>query len=224
MKIKVCGITNPHDAESAIECGADYIGLVFIEGTPRCIDQIRAQAIASVVAGRAKIVGVFQDQPFDLIDKAAKEIPLDLVQLHGSESPDVCDKISVPVIKAFSPEFGLEQSQSFVERFLDKIELYRAHCQHVLIDKRKFIESDWLTSGLPNVARVESKLGNYFLAGGLNEEKLGFVLETVNPFCLDISSGIETSPGKKDLQLMMQFFSTVRHLTHKQALGEAKTC
>src|SRR5258708_7692977 len=132
MKIKICGITNIDDAEAAIKCGASYIGIVFIEGTPRCIDLAKAQAISEAVAKRAQVVGVFQDQVVKSIEKTAKLVPLDMVQLHGSESPEFCSAIDLPVIKALSPTFPKVQAKahSLAEQFAAEIESYRLRCQH----------------------------------------------------------------------------------------------
>jgi phosphoribosylanthranilate isomerase len=224
MKVKVCGITNIADAEAAIKCGADYIGLVFVEGTPRCVDLDQAKAIAKFVGKRAQVVGVFQDQVASAIEKTAKLVRLDMIQLHGSESPELCSAIGLPVIKALSPLL-VKGKISEVEHFVAEIELYRSHCRHILIDKRKtVIDPDWLALTLPNLAEIEGTLGEYFLAGGLNDGVAEMVIEAVHPFCLDLSSAIEISPGKKNHQLMAKFFETVRSQSKGPVLGEANRC
>ncbi|PWT96153.1 MAG: hypothetical protein C5B53_10120 [Candidatus Melainabacteria bacterium] len=224
MRVKVCGITNIADAEAAIKCGADYIGLVFIEDTPRYLDIEKAKEIAEFVAKRAHVVGVFQDQVARVIEKTAKLVPLDMIQLHGSESPELCSMIELPVIKALSPLL-VKGKISEVEQFAAEIELYRSRCQHILIDKRKtVVDPDWLALILSDLAGIENVLGEYFLAGGLNEGIVQSVSETVNPFCLDLSSAIEFRPGKKNHQLMTKFFETVNSLTTGRVAGEANRC
>jgi phosphoribosylanthranilate isomerase len=232
MKVKICGITRIDDAEAAIASGADYIGLIFVEGTPRCLSLDMAQRISESVAGRAKVVGVFQDQSPNTIEKIAKTVRLDLVQLHGDESPDMCKQIELPVIKAISPDFEIAltssdrvKAQSTVEHLLRQIDAYGQHCQHILIDRCKSaLNSDWLIAAIPSLAQVENQLGRYFLAGGLSEERLPFLLGRVKPFCLDVSSAVEVSPGKKDHELVKRFCNAARRLTFDQAPGEAKTC
>jgi phosphoribosylanthranilate isomerase len=224
MKVKVCGITSIADAESAIKCGADYIGLVFVEGTPRYVDLDKAKEIAEFIGKRTRVVGVFQDQVVRNIEKTAKLVSLDMVQLHGSESPELCGMIDLPVIKALSPLL-VKEKISELEQFIAEIELYRSRCQHILIDKRKtVIDPDWLAYTISNLSGIENILGDYFLAGGLNEGLVDLVFKTVSPFCLDLSSGIESSPGKKNHQLMAKFFETVRGQTADRALGEANRC
>lgn len=224
MKVKVCGITTIADAEAAIKCGADYIGLVFVEGTPRCVDIDKAKAIAEFINGRARVVGVFQDQVARTIEKTAKLVPLDMIQLHGSESPEMCGMIDLPVIKALSPLL-VKGKISEPEQFAAEAVIYRSRCKHILIDKRKTVtDPDWLALTLPNLAAIENVLGEYFLAGGVNEGLVSLVVKHVAPFGLDLSSAIEVSPGKKNHQSMAKFFETVRGQTTGRALGEAKRC
>src|SRR5437868_7730406 len=102
MKVKICGLTRVEDALFAAECGADFLGMIFVAGSPRCIDVERAREIANAVRGRAKLVGVFRDAPTENVREIAEQVGLDFVQLHGSESDDDIVTIGVPVIKAIN--------------------------------------------------------------------------------------------------------------------------
>lgn len=228
MKIKVCGITSAGDAAVAIESGADYIGLVFVPQTPRCIDVDTARSIAEAIAGRAQLVGVFRDQQLAEIVKVSDAVPLDMVQLHGSESPEECRQVGLPVLKAFSPDFAGRQTRGdkLGEELVNKLEKYWSACQHVLLDRRKdSTDLDWLSIALPVLRAVEAKLGEYFLAGGLNSHNVKAVLSSVSPFAVDISSGVEISPGKKDRELIRRFCQDARCITKNDgSQGEATQC
>src|SRR5436853_824187 len=102
MKVKICGLTRVEDALFAAECGADFLGMIFVADSPRCIDVERAREIANAVRGRAKLVGVFRDAPTENVREIAEQVGLDFVQLHGSESDDDIVTIGVPVIKAIN--------------------------------------------------------------------------------------------------------------------------
>jgi len=220
VSVKICGITNMKDAEAAVQSGATFIGLIFIPETPRCITPHVARGIAERVKGRARLVGVFRDQSLNEIEMITKAVSLDLVQLHGTESPLFCKKVALPVIKSFSPNFegdnencsgasisaGEKEPLQSVERFLKEVQSYRSFCQHVLIDRRKTVaDASWLAVTLSRLKDIEDQLGSYFFAGGLNLEELTRVLDSINPFALDVSSGVEAHPGNKDHVLMNQF-------------------
>ena len=99
ISVKICGITRPEDARAALEAGADAIGLNFVPGTPRALEESAAREIAAVVAGHALRVGVFRDAPIERVREIAAAIPLDVIQLHGDESPEYAASLELPVIK-----------------------------------------------------------------------------------------------------------------------------
>ncbi len=109
IQVKVCGITTPEDARAAIEAGADALGLNFVPGTLRALDDAAARSISAAVAGRVVRVGVFQDAPLERVRHCVEEIGLDVVQLHGDESPEYVAEIPFPVLKVLPASAGLEQ-------------------------------------------------------------------------------------------------------------------
>lgn len=222
VAIKVCGITNPQDAELAVQCGATHIGMIFVSGTKRCIDVNAAKAIAERVSNRAKRVGVFCDPLLTDVEVLAKSASIDMVQLHGSESPAFCSKIDLPVIKAFSlnldavidqgsADLSKNALSEITENFLLEIARYRPFCRHILIDRKKgSIKSNWLDGALWCLEAVEEHLGNYFIAGGLTVDNIKDVVSAIHPYGLDVASGVEEGPGKKDQMLVRRFCQIIK--------------
>jgi phosphoribosylanthranilate isomerase len=216
-KVKICGITNAYDAEVAIEAGASYLGLIFIAGAPRRIDVERAKAIADQAGSRAKLVGVFCDQELTIIEGVLNKIPLSLVQLHGSETPQFCASVGIPVIKSFCLDLGTCQASDASDRgdhaakqLLTAIEPYRAVCRHLLIDQPKDKErSQKLATRLPVMENVEDRLGNYFFAGGLTIQNIDLVLNSISPYAIDVASGVESGSGQKNHNLVKRFCDAV---------------
>jgi len=100
VRIKICGITHPDDAEAAVEAGADLIGLNFVPGSPRCLDLATAEAIAQRVEGRVDRVAVFRDASPDEIDRVLRRVEFERIQFHGSETEEEVEEVDLPVIKA----------------------------------------------------------------------------------------------------------------------------
>jgi phosphoribosylanthranilate isomerase len=202
--VKVCGITNEEDALLAHVLGAAAIGLIFAD-SPRRVSEQDALYIARRCPPGLATVGVFRNQPLDWVAKVASYCELTGIQLHGEEGPEQVQwlKERFPlVIKAFpAGDPRLEDASS-----------YEAH--YVLVDSvspgsgRVF---DWrLVEGV----RFSSKL---ILSGGLNHENVGPAIRRVKPFGVDVCSGVEQAPGKKDPVKMRRFFESVREA--EEALG-----
>lgn len=211
-RVKVCGITSPEDARDAVLLGADAIGLNFYEKSPRCIDASRAAAIIETLPAFVSVVGVFVNHPDPQgLEDFALSIGLHAVQLHGSESPDYCSMLQrVKVIK------GIRIDSSF------KVESLRAY------GNRMFI----LDTGTPaqfggtgqtfdwDRAYGANAFGSIVIAGGLNPENVGEAVNRLHPFAVDVSSGVESSPGKKNYDKMRRFIEAVRRVD-VALLGEA---
>ncbi|WP_046173396.1 phosphoribosylanthranilate isomerase [Domibacillus indicus] len=194
MKVKICGITSFEAASWAREAGADMIGFVFAESS-RKIPAEFARQLAEAVGPDVKKVGVFVNEPEESIRSIAEEVGLDYIQLHGDETAQFAQKMPVPVIKAFSVKQGL----SFKEMFAfpaDYILIdsppakYRGGSGHAF---------DW--SVLENADVDKSRL---ILAGGLNPDNIKEAVQSVGPFAVDISSGVERD-GRKDEEKIFQF-------------------
>ena len=194
VKIKVCGITNYEDASLAVSLGAHAIGFIFAD-SPRQVEPAKAKAIISDLPPFVKTVGVFVNEDLGIINNIIDFCGLDLVQLHGDESPEICEALMPRVIKAF---------QLRDESSLDNLKLYKDKVKAFLFDtyskgKRggtgKVFNWDLAVKGKQSDIPV-------ILAGGLSPSNLLAAIETVKPYAIDLNSGIEDRPGKKSPQLL----------------------
>ena len=202
IRVKICGITHMADAEKAIELGADALGFVFAK-SPRQITPQKARDITRRISPFVKTVGVFVNEEPSEIRKVMDFCGLDLLQLHGNETVSTCSKLAPKVIKAF-------RVQS--EESLSRIAEFKNHVRAILLDAYQEGLSggtgktfDWRlavkakASGIPMV-----------LSGGLGPGNIDEALERVNPFAVDISSGIEKRPGIKDHEQMRIFMRKIK--------------
>jgi len=205
-KVKMCGITQWEDAGYAAELGADALGFVFYAKSPRYVQPVLASEIIRKLPPFIATVGVFVDNSVSEIEQIAGECNLSTVQLHGRESPDFCEQIArgpFKVIKAFRVEGSLLPPQ----------------ITHYQVDA---ILLDTYQAGLPGgtgkvfswqVAQEAKAYGKIILAGGLNADNIEKAIETVRPYAVDVSSGIEVRPGVKSRQQMAQFMKKVKGLS-----------
>jgi phosphoribosylanthranilate isomerase len=195
MKIKICGLTRIEDAVFAAEAGADFLGMIFVRESPRCIDVEQASEIVNAVRGKAKVVGVFRDAPAENVREIAEQAGLDFVQLHGGESDDDIVAIGVPAIKSLNIVDGtLPDTVS------------HPHAEWMLFDSgggtgRRF---DW--SLLTSYERTKP----FLLAGGITPENVAAAISFVRPDAIDVASGVESSPGIKDHWKIARLIERVR--------------
>ncbi|MDD5614194.1 MAG: phosphoribosylanthranilate isomerase [Candidatus Omnitrophica bacterium] len=202
-RVKFCGITNRADALAAARLGIHALGFVFIENTPRYVDPDKAKEIISELSPFVMRVGVFANQDIKTIESTAKTCSLDIIQLHGDEDNAICNKITKKyrVIKALRVKN---------DSVLDSIAKYRG-VNAILLDaysEKKLggtaTSFDW------QIAKQARRFGlPIILSGGLNIDNIKSAIEQVNPYAVDVSSGIERSPGIKDHELMAQFLASV---------------
>jgi phosphoribosylanthranilate isomerase len=198
-RIKICGITNTADAMAACEYGADAIGFVFARSSRQILPEA-AREIIRAIPPFITAVGVFVDEPADSVREIARFCRLDTVQLHGNESPEYVAGLDLPVIKSF----GVKDN-SVIER------IHQFNLKWFLMDTympdmaggsgRSF---DWA------IAADAARLGQMILAGGLTADNVTAALATVRPYAVDVSSGVELAPGKKDHDKIQQFIHEVR--------------
>ena len=211
-RVKICGITDPDDARDAALLGADAIGLNFYEKSPRCIDVSRASRIIDNLPAFVSVAGVFVNHPDPQgLEDLALSLGLHAVQLHGNESPDYCSMIQkVKVIKAFRVDsnFRVDMLRSYGNRMF-------------LLDSGSGAQFggtgrvfDW------NQAYGANAFGWIILAGGLNPENVEEAVSRLHPFAVDVSSGVESSPGRKDYEKMRRFIEAVRK-TDVALVGES---
>jgi phosphoribosylanthranilate isomerase len=208
VRIKICGITSAADAHAAIEAGANLIGFNFYSKSPRHISEDKAAEIRSKLPKKVKVVGIFVNRlPADVITLRSS-IALDAVQLHGDESPETVAEIApvVPVIKAFrvEPEFPITALDEYSKAFAFLFDA--AHTDQYGGTGRT---TDW------DVARRASLKHRIILAGGLKVENVAAAVRIVRPYGIDVASGVESSPGKKDHELLREFIKEVRRAERK---------
>jgi phosphoribosylanthranilate isomerase len=200
MKVKICGIRREEDALLAGELGAWAVGFVFWPGSPRFIDPYRAKRISTSLPPWIVPVGVFVDQPHDYIVEVAALVKLGAVQLHGKESPEMVTRLQHRVIKSVPVGDG------FVPSAVDVVPSRAA----VLLDAHDpdrrggtGTTVDW------NAAAAAAKRRPVLLAGGLRPENVRNAVDRVRPFGIDVSSGVESSPGVKDHAKLRALFQAL---------------
>jgi phosphoribosylanthranilate isomerase len=203
VRIKICGITNAADALAAIEAGANLLGFNFYEKSPRHISIDEAVKIRAQLPKRAEAVGIFVNAPPAEVTAVHKSVKLDAAQLHGDETPETVAEVarSVPVIKAFrvEAEFPLTMLEDYREAFAFLFDA--AHTGQYGGTGRT---TDW------DVARRAARGNRIILAGGLKVENVAAAVRIVRPYGVDVASGVESSPGKKDRGRLREFIQEVR--------------
>ncbi|PKM81789.1 MAG: phosphoribosylanthranilate isomerase [Firmicutes bacterium HGW-Firmicutes-14] len=200
MIIKVCGLKEKEHALSAARAGADLIGFVFA-GSPRRVTPEQAGSIIRELPGTVKKVGVFVDEDSGVVNDIISRCGLDMVQLHGRETPDYCGEIICPVIKAFRIRDAETLNQMIPYR--DKVEMFLmdTYVQGTTGGTGKTF--DW------SLARRASDLGKVLLAGGLTHGNVRTAIELAKPYGVDVSSGVETG-GVKDITKIEAFIAEAR--------------
>jgi phosphoribosylanthranilate isomerase len=197
--IKVCGITRVSDALHAVEQGATALGFVLWPKSPRAITVDRAAAIIAELPSQVMTVGVFVNEPIDSIRTAAERARLTAVQLHGDEPPAYADELDWPVIRAVSVseiDLAADAWSADTALLVDNIDPVRRGGTGDAVD--------WTRAA--DVARTRRVV----LAGGLTPENVATAIRAVHPFGVDVSSGVESAPGVKDLDKVTQFISNAR--------------
>lgn len=201
VKVKICGITTVADALATAEAGADLVGLMLYEGSPRHVSLATAAAIARELPPFIVKVGVFVDPPEDLVLRAIGECGVNLLQFHGDEPPDFCTQFGVMTMKAFRVRDA--DSLAALRTYPTDAWLLDTYAQ----DKRGGTGAtfNW------DLAIEAQKLGKpIFLAGGLTPENVAAAVQRVQPFGVDVSSGVESSPGKKDSAKVRAFITAAK--------------
>ena len=195
VKVKICGITNLEDAQAAAEAGADALGFVFYPDSPRFIDPGNARAIIAKLPVFITSVGVFVDESEELIRRIIREGGIQILQFHGSESPVLCTRFREKVIKAIriKDEESISEMQMYdVDTFL--LDTY-LDCAKGGTGKT----FNW------KYAEMAKENGRIILSGGLNPSNIGDAVRKLKPYGVDVSSGVEISPGKKDHVKIREF-------------------
>lgn len=175
-KIKICGLRREIDIDYVNELRPDYIGFILTDGFKRSISTDTAKRLKARLDKNIKAVGVFVDDDIDKINDIVRQGIIDLVQLHGRETADYCKKINAPVIKYFKPDM------------FDQIGEYDT--DYLLFDSGTGTGKTFDWSKIPGTDKP------FFLAGGIGSDNIRAAIESVNPFCIDLSSSVETDGYK----------------------------
>lgn len=200
-RVKICGITRPEDAQAAVACGADALGIVFYSKSPRSVTISQAQEIASVVPPFVTLVALFVDEPAQQIYRILESLPVGLLQFHGDEAAQYCRQFHRPWVKALRVRPQLDLAAS---------------CEHYR--EASGILLDAFEDGVPggtgktfdwNLAERPLPLP-LVLAGGLNPENVASAIARLRPSAVDVSGGVEAAPGIKDAEKIRRFITAVR--------------
>lgn len=201
VRVKICGLTRVEDVKSAIEAGADAVGFVFTR-SPRRISAETAAGLVNYVPKGVLSVGLFMNQDRSEIGQVVNSVPLDVLQFHGSETERECSAFDLPWLKAVAME-NAESARQAERDFPNAMGLLLdSHTAGKRGGSGKVF--DW------SLSRPVSK--PVWLAGGLNVENVTRAIRIVKPFAVDVSSGVEVSPGIKDASRMMAFIDAVREV------------
>lgn len=203
VQVKICGITSLEDAELCIDAGADAIGLNFWAGSPRCVDCDTARTIVQAFGSAIEVVGVFVDAPLEAIEAARSELGFSWVQLHGSEDPEVVRALLPKAYKAL----GVADSSAIEEA-------RRYPGERLLLDAR-------VPGAMPGgtgktfdwaIAAEIAEERQLTLAGGLTPDNVVNAVRQVHPVRVDVASGVERGPGKKEPALVRAFVTAAKNV------------
>lgn len=208
IRIKVCGVTLPDDAARVAAAGVDFIGFNFWPKSKRYVAPERAPMLAAVArgSGTAKLVGVFVDPTIDDVLGVTTRVDLDIIQLHGDETPDFVKKLSLSVYRPVWKAISVASAKS-----IQQLDVWSS--ERLLLDAPTpgrggaGATFDWK---LAREARERFPRIHFILAGGLTPENVGAAIKTVEPWAVDVASGIEAAPGIKDPAKLEAFVGAAR--------------
>ena len=201
MKVKICGVTSPEDALLAVDAGADALGFIFVEGTPRYLSPARAAAIIAALPPFVVPVGIFWDHPAGHVKAVAEECRLGALQFHGDEAPEAVAQHRLPVIKTI--KLGAEAD-------LDRLARYDVSA-FLLDSPGRWSEGEAREPISWALARRAVDAGRrVILAAGLTPDNVAEAIRAVRPYAVDVNSGVEARPGVKDPDKVRRFVARAR--------------
>jgi phosphoribosylanthranilate isomerase len=201
IEVKICGITNKEDALAAAKCGASALGFIFYPPSPRYIKPEDARKIIDALPKEIVKVGIFVNEKSEEIQRVMKYCALDMIQLHGDESPDYC-RAFLPsgIIKAVE----LKNDDDLNLACIYDVAAILVDCRHAGLYGGTGKKANW------ELAERLQHRKPLILSGGLNEDNIAKAIKGVAPNALDICSGVEAVPGKKDHAKLTRIFDIVR--------------
>lgn len=210
VRTKICGITRVEDALVAAQAGVDAIGLVFYAKSPRAVNVAQAQQIVAALPPFVTVVGLFVNAARHEVNAVLNSVPLDILQFHGDETPAECEGFSRPYFRALRMQPGLDIA-ALAAQYTDS--------HGVLLDA-------WVpgvhggTGERFDWARIPENLAKpLILAGGLNADNVEQAIQQVQPWAVDVSGGVEASPGIKDAEKIRKFLYAVQMKNIRQCDG-----
>lgn len=202
--VKICGVTTLSDARFCAGAGADYLGFIQHPGSSRYISPDQVKEIREWVYG-PKIVGVFVNVDAETVNQSSKTAGFDLVQLHGDESPAYCRRMIRPVIKTISvrPNHTARSLARTLTAYQDCVETFLLDTWHHDLPGGTGKQFDW------HLAKEVAVDFPVILAGGLNPDNVQEAIQIVSPQGIDVCSGLEDAPGRKDFALVTKFFASI---------------
>jgi len=199
-RIKICGITRPQDALTAANLGADAIGLVFYPKSPRAVTIEQAQAICAVLPPFVSVVALFVDAEHFEIEDVLTVVPVDLLQFHGSETPEQCQSFNRAYIKAIRMKDDADLVDAATQYSAARGLLVDTFNPHEAGGTGEIFDWDRVPEGLDT---------SIILAGGLEPSNVGAAIKQLSPYAVDVSSGVEKSKGIKDAEKIRAFVTAV---------------
>lgn len=217
MRVKICGITNALDAMIAVDAGADALGFIFVEGTPRFVTPEQVAPIVRQLPPFVTPVGVFWDHAPGHVKAVAEACGLRALQFHGDEAPEDLREYALPVIKTIKrpPAGTIEGLPEFRPALIPQVldaQRYRSVASAILLDSavrwsegeaRPPIEWVW-------ARRLDVSPARVILSGGLDPDNVARAVEVARPYAVDVNSGVESAPGRKDADKVRRFVSEAR--------------
>jgi phosphoribosylanthranilate isomerase len=204
MRVKICGITNLEDAREAVRLGAWAIGLVHHQESPRSCDPVTAAEIGAELRRRCEIAGVFVNPQLDQVATAVADEGLSIVQLNGEEGPSFCAEVArrtgAKVIKAIHVSSAADVHAS--EAYRTDFHMFDTRSGDLWGGTGKTFDWDLLAARHSHVPAI--------VAGGLKPDNVAIAIEATRPFAVDVASGVEAEPGRKDPELLASFFEAAR--------------
>lgn len=201
-RIKVCGITEQADLDHAVAAGVDALGFIFAEKSPRWIDPEKVRELVRSIPPFVDTVGVFVDEAPDVVSDIIKYCGLTMVQLHGREDVDYCRLMPVRVVKSFS--VGGDSDQVEFTQYGEVAAGFLLDTYHESIAGGTGQTFDWGLVEKLNITRP------VLLAGGLGPANVAEAIRVVRPYAVDVNSGVETAPGRKDHHKITELVAAVR--------------
>ena len=202
-RIKICGITRAEDALSAANNGADAIGLVFYQRSPRHVNVAQAKLLAGTLPPFVTVVGLFVNAEAAFVREVLANVPLDMLQFHGDETPEYCAQFDRPYLKAIRVKAGVDLLQCASDFRSAKGLLLDAHAEGIPGGTGTAFDWTLIPKQLPLPV---------ILSGGLDAENVATAIKQVRPYAVDVSSGVEAGKGIKDAAKVAAFINEVKQI------------